>query len=513
MKKRKTLPLLLASVMLLASCGKGSSSQSSDSGTEQSSLSSEESGAENRNVDMLDIKPSQVINKEPATFESLGADKEAVKAFEQEQAGEHTIPSIHIVTAPGDEVVSIYDYTSCVVDTFNCDESLKLDGVSAGVKVRGNSSAFYGDVAQIRKNQVPYRIKFDKKTNMLGLHDGAEAKSWVLLKADWDLIRNDIAFRFGRTLIGGHTFSTDSQIVYVYLNNEFKGIYTLCEQCQVGKNRVNVTQPDEGYTGNDIGYYLELDNYATSEDDNIYITLDYGEYEVTDIEGETRKFVPAEYTIKNDVYTKEQILFIDKYMNNVFRIIYEACENGAYYTFDENYGLVEADFASAEETVEAVADVQSIVDMYLLYEIVHDYDCGEGSFYMCIDFAKDSKVPKLQFTSPWDFNWAYNDSTERYWAGTFSEKSFVRQSGDRTNPWFVVLAKQDWFMDKAKDKWTALQADSRIWGCIDTERDILKTYDKDLNKTEEWATGSAEQLLDWIDRRVKWMDKTYTNAE
>ena len=507
MKKRKTLPLLLASVMLLASCGKGSSSQSSDSGTEQSSSSSEESGAENQNVDMLDIKPSQVINKEPATFESLGADKEAVKAFEQEQAGEHTIPSIHIVTAPGDEVVSIYDYTSCVVDTFNCDESLKLDGVSAGVKVRGNSSAFYGDVAQIRKNQVPYRIKFDKKTNMLGLHDGAEAKSWVLLKADWDLIRNDIAFRFGRTLIGGHTFSTDSQIVYVYLNNEFKGIYTLCEQCQVGKNRVNITEQEEGYTGNDLGYYLEIDNYATGDEDNIYITLDYGEYEVTDIEGETRKFVPAEYSVKSDVYTKQQVEFIEKYMKGVFEIVYRACEKGEYYTFDENYELVKADFDNAKDTVEAVMDIESVVDMYLLYEIVHDYDCGEGSFFMCVDFSENSEVRKLTFTSPWDFNWAYNDSTSRYWAGAFCEQSFVKSKGDRTNPWFVILIKQDWFKALASEKWTSLKDTGLIDKCIADEKIYLEVYKDDLN--EDGGVDCAYDLFKWINARLKWMDKQF----
>ena len=470
---------------------------------------------------LLPIKESQEVNPEPATYESLSVDKDKKLEFEEKTAAETDLPIINITTKENKEkILSKEVYTSCVVDVFNCDEEFVIDETSAGIRVRGNSSAYYGDENQIKRNTVPYRIKFDKKQNMLGLNDGAKCKSWVLLKSDWDLICNDIALRFGRTILGDNAYCSDAQFVHLYVNDKFQGIYVLCEQNQVNKNRVDITEPEEGYTGMDFGFYMELDNYATRMNadgtpysDDYYITMDYEGATVTDIRGEERQFVPAEYTIKNDVYTKEQILFIDKYMNNVFRIIYEACENGAYYMFDENYDLVEADFASAEETVEAVADVQSIVDMYLLYEIVHDYDCGEGSFYMCIDFAKDSKVPKLQFTSPWDFNWAYNDSTERYWAGTFSEKSFVRQSGDRTNPWFVVLAKQDWFMDKAKDKWTALQADSRIWGCIDTERDILKTYDKDLNKTEEWATGSAEQLLDWIDRRVKWMDKTYTNAE
>ena len=463
-------------------------------------------------VTMLPVKESQVVNETPATFESLSVDRDAKKAFEEKIAAKTDLPIINITTKENKEkILSKEIYNSCVVDVFNCGDDFVMDEISAGVRVRGNSSAFYGDVEQIKRNTVPYRIKFDKKQNMLGLNDGAKCKSWVLLKSDWDLIRNDIALRFGRTIIGDDAYCSDTQFVHLYVNDKFQGIYVLCEQNQVNKNRVDITEPEEGYTGTDFGFYMELDNYAADEEDNHYITMDYEGAEVTDLRGETRQFVPAEYSIKNDVYTQEQIEFIDKYMNNVFRIIYEACENGNYLTFDEEYDLVKAPYDNAEDTVKAVADVQSIVDMYLLYDIVHDYDCGEGSFYMCVDFAEDSKVPKLQFTSPWDFNWAYNDSTSRYWAGAFCEKSFAKRNGDRSNPWFIVLAKQDWFMAAAKEKWTALQADKQIWGCVDTEREILSTYEKDLNKTESWATGSANTLLEWIEKRLKWMDKTYMN--
>ena len=291
----------------------------------------------------------------------------------------------------------------------------------------------------------------------------------------------------------------------MYLNEEFKGIYLLCEQCQVGKNRVNITEPEEGYTGKDFGYYLELDNYAASDEDNIYITLDYGEYEVTDIEDETRKFVPAEYSVKNDVYTKQQVEFIEKYLRGVFEIVYRACEKGEYYTFDENYELVKADFDNAKDTVEAVMDIESVVDMYLLYEIVHDYDCGEGSFFMCVDFSENSAVKKLTFTSPWDFNWAYNDSPARYWAGAFCEQSFVNSKGDRTNPWFVILIKQDWFKALADEKWASCKED--IAKCITDEKAVLELYKDDLNI--EWGVDSAAQLFKWIEARIRWMDKKF----
>lgn len=491
---------------MLTSCAKetgGSSKAESSSADSQAVTTTAEP------VVTLPATTKQVINSEPATYESLSADKAEKESFKKKIRSESKIPVISVTTAPDDMIASREKYTSCVVDVFNCDEKLEINEASAGIKVRGNSSAYYGDVSQILANKVPYRIKFDKKTNMLGLNNGAECKSWVLLKSDWDLIRNDIAFRFGRTIMGDSNFCSDGQLVHLYVNEEFQGVYELCEQCQINPNRVDISEPEEGYTDTDIGYYLELDNYATSDEDNHYISMDYENATVTDINGETRQFVPAEYSIKNDLYSQNQIDFIDKYLNNLFKIVYEACENGKYYKFDENYDLVDSDVTTAEEAVSNVMDIDSVRDMYILYEIVHDYDCGEGSFYMCVDLSKDSKCPKLKFTSPWDFNWAYNDSTEKYYAGAFTDKNFVAKNGDRSNPWFIVLCKQDWFMDTVKEKWTEMSREKLLQGCIKTEREYLKEYDADLRKGEEWGPDSAEDLFNWIENRIYWLNSQW----
>ena len=491
---------------MLTSCAKetGESSKAESSPAESQAVTTTAEP-----VVTLPATTKQVINSEPATYESLSADKAEKESFKKKIRSESKIPVISVMTAPDDMIASREKYTSCVVDVFNCDEKLEINEASAGIKVRGNSSAYYGDVSQILANKVPYRIKFDKKTNMLGLNNGAECKSWVLLKSDWDLIRNDIAFRFGRTIMGDSNFCSDGQLVHLYVNEEFQGVYELCEQCQINPNRVDISEPAEGYTDTDIGYYLELDNYATSDEDNHYISMDYENATVTDINGETRQFVPAEYSIKNDLYSQNQIDFIDKYLNNLFKIVYEACENGKYYKFDENYDLVDSDVTTAEEAVSNVMDIDSVRDMYILYEIVHDYDCGEGSFYMCVDLSKDSKCPKLKFTSPWDFNWAYNDSTEKYYAGAFTDKNFVAKNGDRSNPWFIVLCKQDWFMATVKEKWTEMSQEKLLQGCIKTEREYLKEYDADLRKGEEWGPDSAEDLFNWIENRIYWLNSQW----
>lgn len=506
---RRIIAAVCAVVMtgaMLTSCAKetGESSKAESSSAESQAVTTTAEP-----VVTLPATTKQVINSEPATYESLSADKAEKESFKKKVRSESKIPVISVTTAPDDMIASREKYTSCVVDVFNCDEKLEINEASAGIKVRGNSSAYYGDVSQILANKVPYRIKFDKKTNMLGLNNGAECKSWVLLKSEWDLIRNDIAFRFGRTIMGDSNFCSDGQLVHLYVNEEFQGVYELCEQCQINPNRVDISEPAEGYTDTDIGYYLELDNYATSDEDNHYISMDYENATVTDINGETRQFVPAEYSIKNDLYSQNQIDFIDKYLNNLFKIVYEACENGKYYKFDENYDLVDSDVTTAEEAVSNVMDIDSVRDMYILYEIVHDYDCGEGSFYMCVDLSKDSKCPKLKFTSPWDFNWAYNDSTEKYYAGAFTDKNSVAKKGDRSNPWFIVLCKQDWFMATAKEKWTEMSQEKLLQGCIKTEREYLKEYDADLRKGEEWGPDSAEDLFNWIENRIYWLNSQW----
>ncbi len=452
-----------------------------------------------------------VSAEDPNTYDTLEVDRAAKQQFEKDTAAKTKLPVINVTTYQNSEyILSKEEYTKCVVDVFNAGDKFELDEVSAGIRVRGNSSAYYGDEEKIKKNPVPYRIKFDKKQNMLGLNDGAKCKSWVLLKSDWNLVANDLALRMGREIFDDTAFCSDSQFVHLYVNDKLQGTYVLCEQCQVNENRVNISEPENDYEGTDIGYYLELDNYAESEPDNNYFVMDYEEATVTDVRNKTRQFVPAEYSIKNDIYSQEQIEFISKYLNNAFELLYKACEKGEYLAFDGNYDLVPSDFTNAKDCVCAAMDMDSVVDMYLLYEIVHDYDCGEGSFYMCVDFAPDSKTQKLQFTSPWDFNWAYNDSTGRYWAGAFCDQSFVRSYGDRSNPWFILLAKQDWFRELCSAKWSTESANIR--NVLSVERGILEEYEADLNAKEPYGTGNAESTIQWVEKRLKWMDDTFAVA-
>ena len=410
-----------------------------------------------------------------------------------------TLPAISINT--GEPISKTDAYTSCTVSVFNVGEDMALSNVTGGIRVRGNSSA--------HSNPPPYRIKFDEKQNLLGLNDGAKTKSWVLLTDSDGVvagIKNDIAFRLGRTLLepDGY-YCSDARYVHVYLNGSFWGVYLLAEQNQVNKNRVDIYEPEEGYTGTDIGYFVELDNYSESP----YFVMNYDRATVTDVKGNKGTFRSHTYAVKSDVYDQSQVDFIAKYVRGAFKIVYEACEKGNYLTFDENWNVIPSSYQSARETVEAVIDVRSFVDMYILYEIMHDYDVGGGSFYLCVDFSDGSKYTKLTCNAPWDFNWTCMGSTTTYFAGTWNIPSAAL--GDRSNPWFIVLFKQDWFQDLIKEKWAEAGGGTALNACVQEEISILDTNTADIKRKNSGAVSSGKAYLDWITRRINWLDSVWKN--
>lgn len=419
------------------------------------------------------------------------------KRYEKLRA-EMTLPIVSIITLDNKEILSKEEYVTSVVDVFNCEEEYSFSA-SGGVKVRGNSTAD-GD-------EKPYRIKFDSKKNMLGLHNGAEYKSWVLLRSQWNLAMDYTGFNLAKAIFQGEYYSSDCKYVDVYVNGRFKGIYLLCEQNQAADGRVDIYEPDATEKNTDIGYLVEIDNYA-NEDEDPFFTVDYLGAEITDISGRTEAFVPADYSIKSDINGKPQAQFIEKYIKGVFEILYEGAEKNNPMMFDSDYNVVSAKgtYNTAKEAVEAVIDLESLANVLILDELVHDYDVGEGSFYMTVDFSSGSKYKKLTFLAPWDFNWAYDGTpNRRYFACTFQP---LAGDIDRSNPWYITAMKAEWFMDVVKEKWAYLYENNVITDVTKQIRKDVELLRNDLGD-ENWKVDNSKYIMDFVDGRVKWLTKQW----
>ena len=422
-------------------------------------------------------------------YEGKTADLE--KLYKQ-LSKEKTIPIVHITTENEKKVTSKEYYVPAVVDVINCPEEFKLSAVG-GVKVRGNSTA--------NDEEKPYRIKFDKKQNMMGLHNGEKFKSWVLLRAFWNICPDYTAFNLAKVLFEGKYYSSDATYVTVYMNGKYRGMYLLCEQNQAGKGRVDVYEPDEDEYQTDIGYFVEMDNYAG---DDPYFSLDYNT-EVTDFLGEKRYVPRDDFSVKSDINTQEQLDFIKKYFKGAYKILHESVDNNNPMMFDKNYNVVSAKGKyTPQQAVEAVFDCESVINMLLLEELCHDNDVGAGSFYYAVDFSKDSKYPKLTFTAPWDFNWAYEGSTSGYYAGTWQE---IKNDGwDRSNIWLIEFMNADWFRKMAADKWQRISASGEITKTLTGIKKTIAGLRHDLGDAESWRVDSGNGVVDYVKGRAKWLD-------
>ncbi len=452
----------------------------------------------------LEIDPPADIT---GLYEQFRIDRVAREGYYRMICSECTLPIVHISTEGESEILSRDEYVNCLVETMNCDDILKTTA-TGGIRVRGNASADYGNVDFIRNNIVSYRIKFDEKQPMLGLNEFARCRSWVLLKAYDTGVRNLLAFKLAETINDGKYYVSDSTPVQVYVNEKYAGLYILCEQTQENSERVDINEAKDGYEGTDIGYLVELDNYASRDDDPFFL-LNYNNEEITDVDGTTRVPRKYAYSVKNDLYSDDQLKFIERRFEIYWEIALRAIRDGEFYKMDENYEIVPAqdEFATAYDCVNSVIDVESVVDMYLLYETVNDQDVGGGSFFFAVDYGQDSKYPRLTMVAPWDFDWGYSDyhcePDGGLYAAKFKDDYFVENWGDRSNPWLILFYSADWFKDLVKQKFTEKR--SAMEATMDEVEQIAVDHSEDFDKDGVNRAAKSVTTVNWARDRVEYL--------
>lgn len=408
-------------------------------------------------------------------------------------------PCIHIVTEEGQPVLSRETYVPATITVFNCDEAYELTA-ECGIRVRGNSTAEQGE-------EKPYRIRFEKKQNMLGLHNGLKYRNWVLLRTYWHLCPDYMGFRLAETIFEGKYYSSDCMFVNLYLNGKDLGIYLLCEQNQAARDRMDVYEPEEGETRTEIGYLLEMDNYPDDEHPGFGI----GEKPyVEDIAGRKRVVKGTYYAIKSDVQDEKQEQYIEKWLKGVYSVLYEAAASGEAVRLDEELRPVPAENLTAFEAVNELLDLESLADMLILEELVQNYDVGAGSFYMAIDFSADSRYKKLTFLGPWDLSWGYIEPPDGgFYAGTFQNHI---QGMDNSNPWFVLAMKLEGFQSIVRERWKALSGSGVL---TETTRQVLADIEDlagDLGEENAGKLTEGRKIVDYVNARIRWLDGQW-NAE
>ncbi|MBE6726701.1 MAG: hypothetical protein E7576_16160 [Ruminococcaceae bacterium] len=384
------------------------------------------------------------------------------------------MPVIAIDTSTGREVQSKTEYISADFRICGTDEEYSF---SETIQLRGRGNNSWG------YEKKSYKMKFPQKVNLFGLGTGKD-KVWVLLAnvCDQSLQRNHVALELARRL-EGIDFSPASKSVEVYLNGEYRGVYLLAEEIRDSKARVVIDS--EGYeTETDIGYVVELSSYASGD------TFSVGgkSYQV-------HSDLSADRNVK-----REQIRFITDYLGK----------------------CLDALKAGDRAEIEALIDVDSMLDTYLAEEVVKNLDTGWDSFYLY-----KAKGGKLFIGPIWDFDLSLGNANEGEETidGLFAA---TRSGSGGGNPWCYRPMELEWFRELAVARWDEIKPKyvDVIPGEVREEgAGKLRSYERNFIRWKIFGTtqnreteairrlktykAHYEYLADWAEQRIAWLDKTY----
>lgn len=279
------------------------------------------------------------------------------------------LPTVVINTQYGQDIVSKENEVQSTVYIISENGKKLLCDTDTGVRGRGNASWEFP--------KKPYRLKFSEKRSPLDAP--AKAKKWTLINnyGDKTLMRNILAFELSRRL--GMAYTPFCTPVDVILNGEYRGCYQLCDQIEVNKNRVNITEmkpSDVTQPALSGGYLIEIDAYAYSE----------ASYFVS------KKGVPV--TIKSpdeDEIVKIQSNYITNFFNSMENAVFSPT------------------FTDEERGYRNYLDLDSFLRHFIIGELA-----GNTDTYWSVYMYKDRDSDKL-FTGPiWDHDLSFENDIRIY---------------------------------------------------------------------------------------------------
>lgn len=347
------------------------------------------------------------------------------------------------------------------------------------ISIRGRGQASWG------LEKKPYKLKFPEKVCLMDENgSGTKAKDWTLIPchSDKSLIRNYLGFKLAGTL-DGIEWTPYGELVHVYLNGEYRGVYLLSEHVEVAKGRVDIKDG----TKDNIGFLIEYDSWATGEYNTDFFSV-----------------AGIKYSVQSDFGNVDQVIAMKCHLETVYNAV------------------LEGDL----EKVEQYVDLASAVDIYLINEIYRNNDVDWSSFFM---YFKEPQG-KLYFGPVWDLNLAFGNSSEQTSTSGLAVGHIISTSGKYKgvrNTWLAAFLSNDWFRRMAAERWEQIR--DTLKETASEQIAFVKSRIGDLEKNfEVWdilnvALGqepeatlrcnscleNVEYVENWLKARIEWLDGYY----
>lgn len=359
-------------------------------------------------------------------------------------------------------------YTDGTINVFGGLNFEHIETSSVRIRGRGNSTWFLHP-------KKPYQIKFETKTNILGL---PKDRKWVLLAeySDKTMLRNKLTYEMGA--MSSLDYTPNGEYVELVLNDVHLGTYLLAQKVEESNNRVQV---------GDDGYLIEIDQDYRVDPDDIF-------------------FRPT--------------IFTQQYTSNVFNIKAPNISYGtAEFDLIENHVndfesvLFGPDFTDPDIGYRAYVDIDSFVDWFLINEISKTVD---AQWYSSIHFTY---IPgeKIKMGPLWDFDLSYGNVD-------YADPEYPEGYWIKDNPWISRMFEDPYFVALVENRFSYYYNNLGYFNTyIDETSSYLErsqTFNDDIWQSlgmyvwpnPVWFNTYAEEvnhLKQWLSTRMNWLAQEF----
>lgn len=389
------------------------------------------------------------------------SENDLVAAPTVDRTFETNLPILYLSTDSGKAVTSRDVYAP---------GKLILDGkeYTLGIRGRGNTTWRYYP-------QKGYMLKLDESASLLGM---INAEKYVLVSSyvDKTFIRNCVAMDIA-SCMDGLEYTPKQQLVDVYLNSKYIGVYTFSEKIEPGQDKIDLfadqgmplSEPKDGDTPFLLETGIDLFNY----------NVKYGRDHFETPHSPRLRFIWPEFSTANTPEAK----FIMDYMEQVDKAFVN------------------------KEGWEDLIDLDSWVDWFIVMELCVNTD----SALWRSTFLYRQENGLLKIGPVWDFdmamgNFSHDNKTYRYWSSAEQVYNLAQ------NHYMSYLYKDDDFMLAVRERWDE-KKDELLQVAFDsidrhTEEASLSRPQNDRVYGRSSKDSQALALKDFLQKRYDWIDES-----
>ncbi|NOQ72283.1 MAG: hypothetical protein GQ574_09795 [Crocinitomix sp.] len=369
-----------------------------------------------------------------------------------------------------------------------------LNQFNAGIEYHGQSSRRHP------KKNFDFEIRDQAgeaiKTAIFGMKPGDD---FVLnsMAFDGSYIRNALIFECWKKM--GY-WSPDYRYLNLYINDEFQGLYLICEKVKVAEDRVNIKQ-DSLVNSN---YLFKMGRYWDSK-------KAFFLYQST-----SHSYLSGTMISFKSIYPK-----LKKANKSDFSIL-----SGKLTDLSQCLAKIHAQSNLIKSCQDCGIDLQSFIDYFLISELTKNPDAYIANLYLMIQSRKPTNETQLSIGPQWDYDLAFANTKKPFFQ-TDTGWSYIYQSQTPQHDvlyWWNSLSNSNAYKKACADRLQALgvlfyQPSKSIESIADSLTSIVRPYYKQDSvlwnngtielpsnlKTHETLDKEVSALLSFFNKRLKWV--------